>query len=176
MINTVILILLDLTCSSHTSNRLPYPRPSFPDRQSVPAESQDTDPSFFQGTSNLFSNINDYDYNAEPQRAGKDEKDKQCFISTMYKQSIPTGDIESLPGLEWLTVESAIPEACESACCDLGPAKCQYLWIVNSKCLAVSCPEEKKDECRPSRLSSSSSSTLLSTYFKMGFAGNTAGK
>ena len=58
---------------------------------------------------------------------------------------------------------------CLDACCKLGPFNCQYLWIVKGKCLAVACPDREREKCLPSKLSSSSSTNLMSTYFKIGY-------
>ena len=91
-----------------------------------------------------------------------------CSIAWTYKQSIPAGDVKQLPGLTFLDVKSVTVDACKAACCEQGPSKCQYLWIVNKKCLAISCPEILNDQCLPSKLTSSASS-LDSTYFKMTF-------
>ena len=162
--------------STHTSNRLPYPDKIPPFRQ----QSNNYPPSNIgspfsqngnglQGNSKLFPGTLDYDYNYPE----TNEKADSCFISQVYKQSIPAGDVKSLPNLELLKVVGTRRDDCGAACCALGPSKCQYLWIVKGKCLAVACSERDKEECMPSKLSDSSSS-LLSTYYKMGY-GNNAG-
>lgn len=112
----------------------------------------------------------DYDYNYYPETS---EKTDSCFISQVYQQSIPAGDVKNLPNLELLKVVGTRRDECGAACCALGPSKCQYLWIVKGKCLAVACSERDKEKCMPSKLSDSSSS-LQSTYYKMSY-GNNAG-
>lgn len=97
----------------------------------------------------------------------------KCYISHAYKQAIPTGDIKQLPGLMVLDVVTTTVDVCLAACCKVGSFNCQYLWIVKGKCLAVSCPDREKEKCLPSKLGSSSSKNLLSTYFKIGYGEDT---
>lgn len=83
---------------------------------------------------------------------------------------MPSGDVESLKGLEILKVEETSVEACRAACCALGPNACQYMWFVRGNCLAVSCSERDQDQCEPFKISST---RLVSTYFKIGYDINT---
>lgn len=103
----------------------------------------------------------------------EEEDVEECFISQAYKQAIPTGDVKQLPGLTMLHVVTTEVGVCLDACCKLGVYNCQYLWIVKGKCLAVSCPDHDREKCLPSKLSSSSSTNLVSTYFKIGHGEDT---
>ena len=148
-----------------TSGRLPpfmqqsrnnnYPRPN-------------SDSSFFQSALQDDRRPGNFDYDYNPESS---DKPTGCFVSQVYEQSIPTGDVKSLPSLEFLKVGTTSRDACGAACCALGPSKCQYLWLVRGKCLAVACTERDKDKCMPSNLSGSSS-TLVSFYLKMEFGDN----
>ncbi len=62
---------------------------------------------------------------------------------------------------------------CYSQCCKLGPALCQYMWIVWNSCFAVSCGTYP-DECRPIPLESSHlySIALSSLYVKITYITN----
>lgn len=111
--------------------------------------------------------MGDYDYNY-PETNNKAER---CFISQVHQQSLPAGEVKSLPNLELLKVVGTQRDVCGAACCALGPSKCQYLWIVKGKCLAVACSERDKEKCMPSKLSGDSSS-LLSTYYEMKYGDN----
>ena len=158
----------DLAGCSHTSSRLPYPYPSRPQQNSYPF---DTDSSYIQqqqGNSKLVADdYNNYDSVADG-GDGRGDKPLSCFIAQTYKQSIPAGDVKQLPGLEWLTVDTVSLDTCGAACCKLGQTKCQYLWIVKGKCLAVSCGRGDEGQCLPTKFSAPSSN-VVSTYFKMGY-------
>lgn len=165
---------------THTSNRVPsYPPPfkqqSNNDNRNNYPSSKGGSPFSQKGNGlqddslrRLFLGTGDYDYNNYPETSKKADS---CFISQVYQQSIPAGDIKNLPSLELLQVVGTRRDDCGAACCALGPRKCQYLWIVKGKCLAVACSEHDKEKCMPTKLSDSSTS-LLSTYYKISYGDN----
>ena len=59
-------------------------------------------------------------------------------------------------------------EDCTERCCRLGPSNCQYLWIFDDKCFAVSC-NANPDSCQPISLGRTSR-PVMTTYVKMNFS------
>ena len=59
-------------------------------------------------------------------------------------------------------------EDCTERCCRLGPSNCQYLWIFDDKCFAVSC-NANPDSCQPISLGRTSR-PIMTTYIKMNFS------
>ena len=158
----------DLAGSSHTSNRLQHPfRPSSHE-SNYPS---DSDSQFFQSSRRPFQESFDYDSEAAVQE--EEEDVGKCSISQAYKQALPSGDVKQLPGLMMLDVVTTTVDVCLAACCKVGSFNCQYLWIVKGKCLAVSCPDREREKCLPTNLRSSSSTKLISTYFKIGYGEDT---
>ena len=102
---------------------------------------------------NFNSNSYNYDYSQEDERAGAEDdgSKKQCSLVHSYENAYPQG-LKSVPNAVELKVSEATVNTCGRACCQLGPDKCQYVWIVGSKCMAVSCPPSKKDLCEPVEL------------------------
>ena len=166
VISFVYLSVPDLAGSSHTSSRIPYPSRSHSQQSNYPSDSRSP---LFQNGKRPFSGNLDYDSEAAEEAVEGDEGG--CFVSQLYKQSLPAGDVKDIPGLTLLDDVVGTIGSCAAACCKMGPTNCQYLWIVKGKCLAVSCPEREREKCLPTKLSSSSSSNLLSTYLKMGYEG-----
>ena len=40
-------------------------------------------------------------------------------------------------------------DRCLAKCCSLGPEACQYLWIIDTTCIAVACDSDKISNCEP---------------------------
>ena len=96
-------------------------------------------------------------------------------MAQTYLQSIPSGDVKTLSGLEWLDVVTVTRDECGQACCELGQIKCQYMWMIKGKCLAVSCAGADSNMCSPAEFTATSGDKVFSTYFKMGYSKDAGG-
>lgn len=56
--------------------------------------------------------------------------------------------MEHMQVLGEATALDNVEENCILKCCELGPEDCQYVWIIWSRCYAVSCTENPSD-CQP---------------------------
>lgn len=142
------------------SSRYPYP--------------QSNQPSSPYRTHNRVNS--DYYYNgeADDQEEDKaeaqenDERQPKCFFTHRYKNAYPAG-LQEVPAVE-LKVGEATVKSCGQACCELGPEKCQYVWMVGTRCLAVACSPSQKELCRPVQLEEDAPTKVTTHYYQIGFS------
>lgn len=91
----------------------------------------------------------------------EDEDEPACRIVKLYKKVVPHSGVEvdSVTAL----LHTTDMERCIQACCQRGPNVCQYAWLFEGKCLAVSC------HLNPAKCYPKSVSTYTSLYAKIGY-------
>ncbi|CAI8031979.1 Dyslexia-associated protein KIAA0319-like protein [Geodia barretti] len=91
--------------------------------------------------------------------------ESECSISEKYKNSVPRGR----PGEITITrLESNTAAGCMRKCCALGPRDCTFVWVYGGKCMAVSCPPESPELCKPEELDEHDAARMGQTgYYKI---------
>lgn len=119
-----------------------------------------------------FSTFNLYEDSDEGEEQGDAAEDEdaasdnlECGIREVYPATIPAGKVD-LDSFEHLTLsgEKNVAVECSIACCELGPRKCQYAWILENECIAVACSKEHADKCLPGNMGVKASIYVSMSY------------
>ncbi|XP_064391452.1 uncharacterized protein LOC135339305 isoform X2 [Halichondria panicea] len=70
-----------------------------------------------------------------------------CQVEKLYTSSLPAGGADT-PHIQILG-DQLSADRCLAKCCSLGPEACQYLWIIDTTCIAVACDSDKISNCEP---------------------------
>ena len=79
------------------------------------------------------------------------KKELKCSVGEQYLKSIPFGGMKN-PNLRINPILAASALQCLEKCCDLGPTKCQFIWVFESKCFAVACSSGHEFLCKPKEI------------------------
>ena len=96
----------------------------------------------------------------------------QCKHGAVNSGAVPAGD-ESVDHIEKIGAFSSMTSGkeCVQQCCNLGPLRCQYVWIIQRECYAVACSDHPK-LCKPMKVVGKNGQPVDSLYVEMIYEGN----
>ncbi len=106
-------------------------------------------------------------YRNDLKEKGFEQLDKQCGVVQIYRRTVPTGYTnETITPLATQDGDWIEAEDCANLCCGRGSSICQYAWLFDGKCYAVSCTADNKINCLPMSVSIRSDSVYIDLGFR----------